>query len=165
MPKTRVQKQGTVEQLTKAFKESKSAAFADYQGMKVAAVTNLRKQLHAQKVEYMVAKKTLLSLAAKKAGLDVNFKSYPGMLGVAFAFEDEMAPAKLIGDASKENPIKLIGGWFEGKLIGQNEIITLSKLPSKSELMASLLRVMSGPAAAFVRLLNAYKEKQETVGA
>jgi ribosomal protein L10 len=72
-----------------------------------------------------------------------------------------MAPAKLIGDAGKDAPIKLVGGIFDGKFIDAQYAISLSKLPSKSQLLGQLLNVFNGPAAAFVRVLNAHREKQE----
>lgn len=159
MPKTRVQKTETLAKLTDAFKKGKSVAFADYQGMTVQKVTTLRKQLHAAQVEYVVAKKTLLSLAAKEAGYDVNVKGFPGMMSVAFAMDDEMAGVKTIGDASKDATIKLVGGIFDGVVIDQAQTIALSKLPTKSQLLGQLLSVLNGPASAFVRLLNAYQEK------
>ena len=159
MSKTRAQKNETIEALTKAFKAGKSAVFSDYQGMTVQKLSALRKQLYASKVEYIVAKKTLLTLAAKQAGYDLNFKSLPGMLGAAFAMEDEMAPAKLVGDAGKDAPIKLVGGIFEGKIVDQAFVLALSKLPSRDQLLGQLLSVFNGPTAAFVRALNANQEK------
>lgn len=161
MAKSRQQKTGEVEQLVRAFRGAKSAAFSDYQGMNVANITALRKQLHTAGVSYVVGKKSLLRIAAKEAGFDIDFSAFPGMLGIAFAEEDEMAPAKLIGDAGKTAPIKLVGGIFEGKVIDQAYVTALSKLPSKQELLGQLLRVMNGPASAFVRVLNARKEKME----
>lgn len=161
MPKTRAQKAVTMDRLTSVLKTGKAAAFADYQGMSVQAITALRKKLKAEGVDYIVAKKTLLSRSAKDAGYDIDFKSMPGMLGVAVAQQDEMAPAKLIGDAGKDAPIKLVGGIFEGKIVDQAYIIQLSKLPSKKELLTQLLYVFNGPIGGFTRVLNAYREKQE----
>lgn len=161
MPKTRAQKAETLEQLIKAFKEGKSVVFADYQGMNVAKVANLRKELRGAGVEYIVSKKTLLQIAAKEAGIELNVKGLPGMLGAAFAREDEMASAKIIGDAGKEAPIKLISGIFDGKAVDQAYVIALSKLPSKQQLLGQLLSVLNGPSSAFVRLLNAKREQAE----
>ncbi|MDP3793140.1 MAG: 50S ribosomal protein L10 [Candidatus Uhrbacteria bacterium] len=158
MPKTREQKTQEIERLTQAFKQGKSAVFTDYQGVTVAQVAGLRKQLRTAQVDYVVAKKTLLALAAKQAGYDINFKLFPGMMGVAFGLDDEMAPAKFVGDASKTTPIKLVGGIFEGKPVDQAYVITLSKLPSKSQLLGQLLNVMNGPMSAFARFLSAYKD-------
>ncbi len=161
MPKTRSQKSEALAEISQAFKGAKSVTFSDYQGMKVSGLTDLRKKLTGGKVQYIVAKKTLLSLAAKEAGLDVNFKEFPGMVGVAFAMEEEMAGVKMIGDAGKNQPIKLVGGIFDGKVVDAAYAVALSKLPSKNELLGQLLSVMNGPTAALARLLNAKREKAE----
>ncbi len=159
MPKSRQQKTDALTALTEAFKAGKSVMFADYQGMTVSKVTDLRKKMDAQGVKYIVAKKTLLRLAAKEAGYDITGTSLPGMLGAAFTKDDEMAAAKLIGDAGKEAPIKLVGGIFDGKVVDGAYAISLSKLPSKSQLLGQLLSVLNGPAAAFVRVINAKSEQ------
>jgi large subunit ribosomal protein L10 len=129
--------------------------------MSVQNITALRKKMHTEGVDYIVAKKTLMAIAAKEAGFDVDFKSMPGMLSVALAKQDEMAAAKLIGDAGKDQPIKLVGGIFEGKVVDQAYIVQLSKLPSKTQLLTQLLYVFNGPVGAFARLLNAYREQKE----
>lgn len=161
MSKSRDQKAGELETLVQAFKGAKSIAFADYRGMTVSKMTDLRKKLYASQVDYVVTKKTLLAIAAKQAGYDMNVKSLPGMLSAAFAKEDEMAPAKVIGEAGKDQPIKLVGGVFDGKVIDQAYIVALSTLPSRPQLLGQLLNVMNGPMSAFARLLNAYKEQKE----
>lgn len=163
MPKTRAQKAESVSALAKVFKAGKGAVFADFQGMSVQAVTGLRKKLHAEHVDYVVAKKTLMARAAKDAGYEIDFKSMPGMLGAAVAMEDEMAAARIIGEVAgqKDAAIKLVGGIFEGKPVDKDFVVKLSKLPSKPQLLTQLLWVLNGPTGAFVRLLNAYKEEQE----
>ncbi len=162
MPKSRQQKTDALATLTEAFKSGKSVMFADYQGMTVSKVTDLRKKMDAQGVKYIVAKKTLLRLAAKEAGYDIMGANLPGMLGAAFTKDDEMAAAKLIGDAGKDTTIKLVGGIFDGKVVDGSYAISLSKLPSKSQLLGQLLSVFNAPAAAFVRVINA---KSEQMGA
>ncbi len=163
MPKTRAQKEVAVSELSQVMKAGKAAVFADFQGMTVQAVSNLRKKLRAEQVDYIVAKKTLMSRAAKEAGYEIDFRSMPGMLGVAIAKEDEMAPARIIGEVAnkKDAMIKLVGGIFEGDVVDQEFVVKLSKLPSKPQLLTQLLWVLNGPTGAFVRLLNAYKEDQE----
>ncbi len=162
MPKSRQQKTDALAVLTEAFKSGTSVMFADYQGMTVSKVTDLRKKMDAEGVKYIVAKKTLLRLAAKEAGYDIMGSNLPGMLGAAFTKENEMAAAKLIGDAGKDAPIKLVGGIFDGKVVDGAYAISLSKLPTKSQLLGQLLSVLNGPAAAFVRVINA---KAEQMGA
>ncbi len=161
MPKTRQQKSITIDRLVKEFKNAKSVVFADYQGLTVAKVDELRKNMRAANVSYLVAKKSLMTKAAKDAGFDMNAKSFPGMLGAAFAAEDEIAPAKVLGDMAKKASLKLVGGIFEGVVVGQDKVIALSKLPSKKELLGQVVGTMYAPVSAFVRALNALKEQKE----
>lgn len=161
MPKTRQQKAGIKERLVKAFKGAKSVIFADYQGLTVAQVTELRKKTREANVDYVVAKKSLFTLAAKEAGFDLNAKQFPGMLGAAFGQEDEIAPAKVLGDVGKATTLKLVGGIFEGVTVGQEKVVALSKLPSKKELLGQVVGTMYAPVSAFVRALNAIRESRE----
>ncbi len=158
MAKNRQQKEVTKQQLVDAFKAAKSVIFADYQGLKVGKADELRKNTRAANVQYIVAKKTLLTLAAKEAGLTINAKAYPGMIGAAFGIEDEIAPAKVLGDL-KGTTLKLVGGIFEGVEINADKAIALSKIPSKHQLLGQLVGTIYGPVSAFVRTLNAMAEK------
>lgn len=161
MPKTREQKAGVISRLVKEFKSAKSAIFADFQGLTVIKADELRKKMRASKVDYVVAKKSLITLAAKEAGLELKAKDFPGMLGVAFGMEDEVAPAKILGDMSKNTPLKLVGGMFEGAIVGREKVVALSKLPSKKELLGQVVGTMYAPVSAFVRALNAIRENKE----
>ncbi len=161
MPKTREQKAIEKERLVKEFKTAKSAAFADYQGLTVIQAADLRRKTREAKVNYIVAKKTLLTLAAKEAGFDLDAKRFPGMLGVAFGHEDEVAPAKVLGDASGTTSLKLVGGIFEGLVVPLEKIVALSKLPSKKELLGKVVSTIYAPVSALVRVLNAVRESLE----
>jgi large subunit ribosomal protein L10 len=165
MPKTRDQKAKNIELLTEEFKKAKSVVFADYQGITVAKVDELRKKMRETNVDYVVAKKSLLSKAAEGAGLTIDIKSLPGMLGVAFGLEDDIAPAKVLGDMSKISPIKLVGGVFEGVVIGREKVEALSKLPSKKELLGMVVGTMYAPVSAFIRALNSIRESKEVSAA
>ncbi len=159
MPKTRQQKEATTERLEQEFKQAKSVMFADYQGLTVVQADRLRSKAREANVDYIVAKKSLLTRAAKGAGIDFDAKSLPGMLAVAFGLEDEIAPAKVLGDMTKDTTLKLVGGVFEGQIIGQDKAVELSKLPGKKELLGMLVSVIAGPMSSLVRALNAMAEK------
>lgn len=161
MPKTREQKSVTLDRLTQAFKKAKSVAFANYQGLTVSQADDLRKKAREADLTYMVAKKTLFTRAAKDAGFDLDAKQFEGMIGAAFAAEDEIAPAKVLGDMGKNTSIVLVGGIFDGQAVPKEKIIALSKLPGKKELLGMLVSTLNGVPAAFVRALNAIREKQE----
>jgi len=165
MPKTRQEKEVIKDRLQKEFSTAKSVMFADYQGMTVGQADTLRKKTRASGVSFIVAKKSLFTRAAKDAGIELDAKQFPGMLGAAFGMEDEVAPAKVLGDMSKDMPLKIVGGLFEGKTIDKEKAVALSKLPSKHELLGILVGTMYAPVSAFVRALNAIRESRETPAA
>lgn len=165
MAKSKQQKADSKDKLVKLFKDSSSVVFADYQGLTVPKADLLRKKMREEGVSYMVAKKSIINLAAKEAGVEVDVKSMPGMLGVAFGSVDEIAPAKILGDMTKETPIKLVGGIFEKKVIPQAQVVALSKLPGKQQLLGMLVSVVAGPMSGFVRALDAIGKKKETANA
>jgi large subunit ribosomal protein L10 len=110
-----------------------------------------------------VAKKTLLSVAFKQAGVNVNPRELDGNIGVAFGYDDSIGAMKLMGDfAKKYEALKIIGGVFEGKFIGAAEAIALSKLPSKQELLGQLVGQLQAPISAFVRVLNAVAQRSNS---
>lgn len=161
MPKTRQEKEAIKAKLLAAFKKAKSVVFADYQGLKVAQADKLRKKAREADVEYLVAKKSLMNLAAKEAGYELDVKQFPGMLGAAFGTQDEVAPAKVLGDMGKDTSLKLVGGIFEGQVVDKEKVNALSKLPSKQQLLGQVVGTMYAPVSAFVRALNAIRESME----
>lgn len=161
MAKTRAQKEGTLQTLTQNFKDAASVAFADYRGITVAQVDDLRKKMREADVRYVVAKKSLVTRAAKDAGYDVDAKKFDGMIGVAFGISDVVAPAKVFGDMSKTTTLQIVGGVFEGAVVGKEKMVALSKLPSRQELLGTVVGTIYAPVSAFVRVLNAVREARE----
>jgi large subunit ribosomal protein L10 len=161
MAKSRQQKATTVDKLVDAFKRAKSVVFANYKGLTVKQADELRASARAAGVEYVVAKKTLVTKAAKEAGYEVDAKQFPGMIGAAFGTEDEVAPAKVIGDLSKKTTITLVGGIFDGNPIDAAKVTALSKLPGKKELLGTVVGTIYAPVSAFVRVLNSIREKMD----
>jgi large subunit ribosomal protein L10 len=162
MAKTRAQKSVTLTALSEGFKGASTVAFADYRGLTVAQVDDLRKKMRASDVRYIVAKKSLVTKAAKEAGYDFNAKQFNGMLGCAFGMSDEIAPAKVLGDMGKKTTIQIVGGIFGGAVVSKEKMIALSKLPSKLELLGTLVGTIYAPVSAFVRVLNAVREAKES---
>ncbi len=161
MPKTRQQKEEAVQVLTKLFKDSSSVVFANYQGLTVPQVDELRDKMFEGNVTYVVAKKTLINRAAKEAGYEINAKQFPGMLGIAFGTDDEIAPAKLLGEMTKNTSLTLEGGLFNGAVVAQDYVVKLSKLPGRTQLYGMFLNVINGPTSGFVRALDAIRAKKE----
>jgi len=161
MPKTRQQKEEVIKSLTKLFKDSPSVVFANYQGLTVPQVDELRDKMFEGEITYVVAKKTLINRAAKDAGFEIDSKQFPGMLGLAFGSDDEVAPAKILGDMTKDTSLELVGGLFNGEVVTQDYVVSLSKLPGRTQLYGMFVNVINGPVSGFVRALDAIRIKKE----
>ena len=161
MPKTRQEKEQIVKTLTKLFKDSPSVVFANYQGLSVPQADELRDKMFESNVTYMVAKKTLINRAVQEVGLEIDSKKLPGMLGLAFGSDDEVAPAKILGDMGKNTSLELVGGLFNGNLVTQEYVVSLSKLPGRTQLYGMFVNVINGPVSGFVRALDAIRAKKE----
>lgn len=155
MPKTREQKSKVVDDLADRISKMQSAVFVNFTGLQVKDAQQIREKTWGTNLDYVVAKKTLLSVAFKKAGVDVKVHELTGNIGIAMGYEDPIGAMKLMGDFSKKyEALKIIGGVFEGKFISTAEVVALSKLPSKQELLGQLVGQIQAPVSAFVRTLS-----------
>jgi len=151
MAVTKAQKDEILKKLEENFAKAKAVYFAQNKGLAVKKVTDLRKKLHKEGVELVVAKKTLMKLAAKKNNLpDLSDEMMEGPIAAAFSFQDVIIPAKVLYDFSKENEnLQLLGGVVEGKLLSKAEAKQLATLPSRQELLAKLVGSMKSPISGF----------------
>jgi len=157
MPKNKIQKQEIFRTLKEKLAKSKSVIFAGFNALTVKDNEKLRTQLKEENSEYYVAKKTLMNLALKENKLDINVRDLDGKVAAIFSYDDEVVPAKIIGnfrkDKDKETRIFFLGGILEGKLLSKEEVEELSKLPSKPELYARLVGSINAPISGFVNVL------------
>ncbi len=157
MALTKEQKKKTIEDLKKNLDKKKSIVFIDFSKIKSKDIFALRKKLKAANCVLKVAKKTLLGIAfGKESPLWNKAKeNIFGQLAVVFGFKDEIAPAKIIGQFSKENEnIKILGGIFENKFIDKKEVIVLSNIPPREELLARLTGSIASPLSGLVNVLQ-----------
>jgi len=153
---TKNQKEILIKEIAERLAKTKAVVFADYTGLSVSKITDLRRKLKVQNGELKVAKKTLVGLAFKKAGFDgVETKKMSGQVAVAFGYQDEIAPAKVIYDfAKKENKLKILGGIIESKFIEAASVLNLAKLPSRQELLAKAVGSIAAPLSGMVNVLQ-----------
>ena len=170
MAVTRQKKEEVLKELVDKFGRSKSVVFADYRGLDVSSISDLRSQLRKQDAEMKVAKKTLIALAAKDSVGDLDASVMEGPVVATFSYEDELTGIQILYKFSKKNEnLKLLGGIVDGKVVGPEVIQKYAKLPSKEELLAKLVGSMASPLSGFVgignslvagivRVLSAYKD-------
>ena len=175
MPKSRNQKKDEVQKLVETLRSMKTGVFTGFSGLTVPQATALRKKLAAEGVGYSVVKKTLLRRALTDAKLDPSMvNGLEGGIGFAASATDEVLPAKLLDASKKDYPaITLLGGIVGGVAYSAQQVQALAKLPTRLDLLATLLRtlarpaqgmvqVLSGPTRGLAQVLHAYSQKQST---
>ena len=151
------QKELAVSQLTEILAGSKGAILTDYRGMTVAEVTGLRRKLRAQNAEYHIVKNTLFKRAL---GGDLSpelEKLLAGPTAIAFAMEDVVAPSKTVLDhlnGLKKADVKVKAGWIDGKIYSVDQVVAISKLPPKDQVISQLIGTLNAPMSEFVGTLD-----------
>jgi large subunit ribosomal protein L10 len=154
-------KQQEVDVITAKLRESTTTVVADYRGLNVAQVTQLRKLLREAGVEFQVLKNSLVSRAAANAELGELDSVLTGPTAIAFG-KDVVAPAKIISDFAKKNDaLKVKGGIVEGRFVDAAQIKALADLPSREGLLSMLLSVLQAPVRNFALAVKAVAEKNE----
>ncbi|SEP08267.1 50S ribosomal protein L10 [Paenibacillus sp. OV219] len=155
-------KEAAVAEITTKLRESSATVVADYRGLNVAQVTELRKQLRAANVEFQVLKNSLVRRATANAELSELDAALAGPTAIAFSKDDAVAPAKILADFAKKNDaLKLKGGVIAGQVFNAEEIKALADLPSREGLLSMLLSVLQAPMRNFALAVKAVAEKQE----
>lgn len=151
----RPEKVAEVELLTEKMQRSEGLILADFSGLTVAEVNDLRRRCRAQGVEFRVVKNRLARRAATAADLGNLDALFSGPTAIAFGFDGPVEPAKVLAAFAKENEkIAIKGGLLEGKIISLAEVTALSELPSRDELLAMIARGFNAPTQGFVNVLQ-----------
>jgi large subunit ribosomal protein L10 len=152
----RQEKEAVVVELRDKLERSKAAILTDYRGLKVMEITELRHKLKEEGVEYRVVKNSLIRLAVKDTEASSLGQYLTGPNAVAFSYDDEITPAKLLLEYAKENQkLEVKAGVVAGRLLLQQEMKELVQLPSKEELQAQLLGIMSTLPSKLLGVMNA----------
>lgn len=156
MALTKEQKKKIITDLKDKFERQKITVFADFTGLRVKDLSNLRKGLKKEGSELKVAKKTLFGLVLRQAGMEVDFKKMKGEIAAIFGYRDELSAPKAIHQFTFTNGnLKILGGIFEKNFVAAEKIIELAQLPSKEQLLGRLLGSISAPISNFVYVLEA----------
>jgi large subunit ribosomal protein L10 len=152
----REEKEEIVAEVAEIARRSSGLFFTDFTGLTVEQVTELRREFRKSGIQYRVAKNTLIRKALEGiGGYDAVFDRLAGPTGVAFAFEDPIAPAKIIQKFSdKHNKLALKICVIEKQIYDGSRLADLAKMPSRKEIVAYLLGTFQAPVVAIPSLVN-----------
>ncbi len=158
MAKSKQEKSKIIEDLKEKLTEQKSVILVDFSGVNSKILFQLKKEFKKTKGFFQVVKKTLLKKALdslKKKDLSEKIENIEGQLALAYGFADEMLPAKICYNFSKENEnLKILGGIFDNEFVVREKVIELAQLPSREELLARLTGSLQNSLSSFVNVLQ-----------
>lgn len=153
---TKAFKSEKIDAMKEKFEKAQVAVVTEYKGYSVEEITTLRRNLQKEGGDYMVTKNTLAKIAAKGTNYEAISDLCKGPIAVAFGFEDQVSPAKVVSKFIKDSKKgEIIGAVLEGNLLSAEEAKALANLPSKEELYAKMLGSINSPASGIVGSVNA----------
>jgi len=139
-------KKQVVSEISEKFNQSESAVLVDYRGLSVAEVTELRKELRDNDIDYKVYKNTMTRRAIEGSDIEALNESLVGPTAIAFGGDDVVAPAKILHKFAKDHEaLEVKAGVIQGKVATLDEIKELSTLPDYDGLVSMLLSVLQAP--------------------
>jgi len=151
----RKEKEALVADLHEKFKEAKAAILTDFTGLNVEQITQLRRTLKKSSAEYTVVKNTLLRRASHDTDIELLMEYFVGPIAIALAYEDPVAPAKILTEFSKQQPVlEVKAGVITGTVLTPQDIKALASLPSKEVLVAKLLSLLKALPTRLVQVLS-----------
>ena len=155
---TQEQKKSVVTDLKDRFARASSVFVADYRGLSVQQVNDLRVKLRGaeENYEYRVAKNTLIRRAIEGSAAEPIGEHLKGPTAVAFSFGEPVGLAKLLVDYAKDNEaFELKGGFLDGQPVDKEQVAQLATLPTLDELRSQLIGLLQAPAQKIAAVLQA----------
>ena len=160
MPLNREQKQAIVAEVADIASSAYSAIAAEYRGLTVEDMTELRKEARSNSVYLRVVKNTLARRAVEETEFECMKDGMTGPLVLAFSQEDPGAAARVIHDFAKGHDdlvVKMVS--ISGKLLEPSEISTLAKMPTYDQAISILMATMKAPVQKLATTLNEIPSK------
>jgi large subunit ribosomal protein L10 len=151
-------KERLVAELTERLRTTETLLVADYRGLTMPQIDELRSKLLEHGARFAVVKNTLTRRAAEAAGSDALLALLEGPTAIAFLESggDPVAVAKALVDAARETRVlELRGGMLEGRPVEPGEIESLAKLPPTDVLRSQVLGAITAPLTSIVALFAA----------
>ena len=155
------EKKKVVAEISDKFQSALSAVVVEYRGLNVAEVTELRRKLRAENIEFKVYKNKMTQRAVEGLGYGELSSSLVGPNAIAFGLEDAVSPAKVLVDFAKKHKALIVkSAIVEGKVVGEDVVKELSALPNREGMYSMLLSCLQAPIRNFAYAIKAVSEKE-----
>jgi len=161
----RSEKEAVISEVTGLAAQAQTLVMAEYRGIKVADMTQLRNKARSSGVNLSVLKNTLARRAVAGSAFEVVADQMSGPLIYGFSV-DAVAAAKVVADFAKTNDKLVIrGGVYGGKALDANGVKQLASIPTKEVLLAQLCGLLMSPISRTAVVLGALAAKKEGAAA
>ena len=170
----RTEKNTLREGLVSRLEKANAVILAEYRGLAMSELTQLRASLRKSNAEFKISKNRIVKKATEGTSYAQLIENMKGPLGVVYSYGDVAQATKSILDFSKDHSnLKVTVGVLDGSVVGMSELERISSLPSKEVLLAKMLgsimaphrglvTVLSGVSRQLVQVINAIKDKKES---
>ena len=150
------EKERVVEQLAERLRSTDTLMVADYRGLTMPEIDELRGKLLEAGARFTVVKNTLTRRAAEQAGTTDVLELIEGPTAIAYSTESEVEPVRVVVEFAKKHERPVVkAGVIGEKLYTKKELIQLAALPSREELLSQVLAVVIAPMTQFLGAVNA----------
>lgn len=159
----RTEKDAVVSSLREKIEKSQAVFLTNLVGIPSNDAVRIRKGVRSADGFMVITKNTLFERAAKGTYAETLLTGLKGSNAVAFAYSDAAAVAKVVNDASGEfeEIVTVKGGMLGSQTLTKAEVIALAKLPSRDQMLGTLLATFNAPVSAFARVMEAIRDQKE----
>ena len=160
---SKTEKKNYVEEMKKNFSSNESVMIAQYQGLNVNELDELRKELREKGILFKITKNRITKIALEKTKCKDLTNLFTGPTAVAFS-EDAIMSARILSKFSKDNDnLKLIGGIMDNEILDQAGVQNVANLPTLDEARANIVGILNASASKLVSILLARSEKMSSL--
>ena len=148
-------KKNYVDEMKKNFTANESVMIAQYQGLNVTELDELRKELRDKGILFKITKNRITKIAIKETPVKDLEKYFTGPTAAAIS-SDPITTAKILTKfARSHNKLKIVAGFMDGKVLDQKEVAIIATLPSLEEARGKIVGILATPAQKLVSILLA----------
>lgn len=148
-------KERKVAELREIFMQTRSAVLADFRGLTVQEMNELRDRVRKQSARLLVVKNRLARLAARESQFEALLEDFRGPISIAYSYESDVAAARVAtGFAKDQDAFEITAGMLEGKRLAPEQVKVLADLPPREMLLGRLLASFSWPQGNLVWVLS-----------
>jgi len=156
---SRDEKKTYIDDMKQVFSSNESVMIAHYQGLNVVQLDALRKELRENGIIFKITKNRITKLAVKETPLKELEKFFTGPTAAAISTEPFMSARILTKFAKKNDKLKIVAGFMEGKVIDQEEVAKIASLPTLNEARANIVGILNASAQKIIGILLAQSKK------